>query len=165
MAGERVPIPAYGGGRRPRGPPPWARRVVGTVAYVLVLWLVALPAYPLPTTAKAALGFTLAGLAAGRLGGRPGWLAGLLGFGVVLALALLTLAITLGATPLGLAFLVNGSTAGGDVEAVGRVRRQLLLNLAGLAGGGCLLSMAGGMLGAGRRAKSVGRRPLGRFPS
>ena len=97
--------------------------------YFLVLWLVVIPGYPFPLLVKAALGFLLAGLAAGAVTRRRGWLAGLLGFVLVLILALVTIGLTLGVTGLGPAFLINGATANGGAAAVGKVQGDLLREL------------------------------------
>jgi hypothetical protein len=123
------------------------RFLLALPAYFVALWLVVIPAYPLPLLLKAAIGFLLAGAAAGLVVGRRGWLAGLLGFALVLLLALATLAITLGIDALGPAFLLNADTAHGDTAAVGNVQSDLLRELPRLIVGAGLLSALGGGLG------------------
>ncbi|HEY8745541.1 MAG TPA: hypothetical protein VIU62_20825 [Chloroflexota bacterium] len=155
MAAEPVVIPAYGRPRKYRRVPDWLRFLLALPVYFLVLWLVVIPGYPLPVGTKAALGFLLAGGAAGIVVRRGGWLAGLLGFGLVLLLALITVAITLATTGLGPSFLINADTAHGDTSAVGNVRGDLLRELIYIAGGGGLLSVLGG--GAGSLLRRRGR--------
>lgn len=121
--------------------------------YFIVLWLVVIPAYPLALLLKAGLGFLFAGVAAGLVVRRGGWLAGLLGFVLVLLLALITLSLTLGVTWLGPSFLLNGATANGDTAAVGKVRGDLLRELLRLAAGAALLSALGGGLGTALRRR------------
>jgi hypothetical protein len=121
--------------------------------YFVVLWLVVIPAYPLPLLLKAAIGFLLAGVAAGLVVRRRGWLAGVLGFVLVLLLALATLAITLGIDVLGPAFLLNADTAHGDTAAVGNVQSDLLRELPRLVAGAGLLSALGGGLGSAVRRR------------
>jgi integral membrane sensor domain MASE1 len=110
-----------------------------------------IPGYPLSLLAKAALGFFLAGMAAGVVTGRRGWLAGLLGFALVLTLALATLVVTLDVTGLGPAFLINGATANGDTAAVGKVQGDLLRDLLRFAVGAAFLSLLGGAAGSALR--------------
>jgi hypothetical protein len=156
---EPVPIPAYRtessqrastaaspSVRRPAGSTGWLRLVLALPVYFVVLWLVVIPSYPLPLLAKAALGFLLAGMAAGAVSVRRGWLAGLLGFSLVLVLALATVGLTLGVTGLGPAFLLNANTAHGETATVGKVRNELLQELLRLAVGAAALSTAGGAI-------------------
>lgn len=129
--------------------------------YFVVLWLVLIPNYPVPLLVKAALGFFLAGGAAGAVVRRAGWLAGLLGFVLVLSLALIVLSLTLGVTGLGPRFLLNGATANGDPAAVGTVRGDLLGELLRLAVGAGLLSMLGGAAASRLSAGARGRGSAG----
>jgi hypothetical protein len=161
MTDEPVPIPAYGtaAGRGGQGRAEaarhatlgWVRFLLALPAYFVVLWLVVIPGYPFPLLAKAALGFLLAGLAAGAVTRRRGWLAGLLGFVLVLILALVTIGLTLGVTGLGPAFLINGATANGDTAAVGKVQGDLLRELVRFAAGAAVLSVVGGAVGSALR--------------
>jgi hypothetical protein len=163
LAEGPVPIPAYGKAARlrpqdgPQAPAArrtglgWVRFVLALPVYFVVLWLVVIPGYPLSLLAKAALGFFLAGMAAGVVTGRRGWLAGLLGFALVLTLALATLVVTLDVTGLGPAFLINGATTNGDTAAVGKVQGDLLRDLLRFAVGAAFLSLLGGAAGSALR--------------
>jgi hypothetical protein len=129
------------------------RFLVALPVYFVVLWLVVIPGYGLPVVAKGALGFLLAGMAAGAVTRRQGWLAGLLGFALVTVLALITVALTLGATGLGPSFLVNGATANGETAAVGKVQGDLLRQLLNFAAGAAFLSVLGGGVGSALRRR------------
>jgi len=152
---ERPAIRPYGRkfGRLVEGPR-WWRGALAVAAYFLVLWLVAIPGYPVPEVVKATVGFLLAGASAGIVVRRRGWLAGLIGYAAVVLLVVLAVVVTLGTSFLGPAFLVNGSTAGGDTATVGKAGARLAFVLAGLALGGAILSAAGGAAGTALRHRN-----------
>ncbi|MGI8916262.1 MAG: hypothetical protein ACR2JY_21220 [Chloroflexota bacterium] len=133
--------------------------MIALPVYFLVLWLVINPRDPLPLLLKAALGFFLAGIAAGAVARRGGWLAGLLGFVLVLILAVITLGVTLSVSGLGPSFLINSATANGETATVGTVQGDLLRELIRLAAGAGILSALGGAVGSFlRREQAVRRR-------